>query len=179
MAAALLTASFRLLDEPDPVLLRLAWAQLQPVSADVPVIVLTAQPLNTLPYDLWQQGQRVELALNHFFRRSIPPTVRPLTPEQRWRLAQVYTHSAPTERLPPGASRRYVLRLSLACAVDALQQPGELLLALAACYARVEPLPGPLRQELLTALRRKPALAQLPLDSMLESAAKLPGDCAA
>ena len=77
----------------------------------------------------------------------------------------------PTERLSPGASRRYVLEAVFGLRVDALQRPGELLLALAACHARAEPLPGPLRQELLTALRRKPALAQLPLDSMLESAA--------
>ena len=94
VAAALLELGFRLIDEPDPVLLRLAWVQAQPVSADAPVIVLTAQPLNTLPYDLWQQGQRVELALNHFFPLLDLPTVRLLTPEQRWRLAQVYAHSA-------------------------------------------------------------------------------------
>ena len=171
VTAALLARGFRLIDEPDPVLQRLAWAQAQPVSAQTPVIVLTAQPLNTMPYDLWQQGQRVELALNHFFATLDLPTARLLIPEQRWRLGQAYAHSAPVERLSPGASRRYVLEAVFGLRVDALQRPGELLLALAGCYARAEPLPGPLRQELLTALRRKPALSQLPLDSMLESAA--------
>ncbi|NLF01490.1 MAG: hypothetical protein GX601_10990, partial [Anaerolineales bacterium] len=78
--AALGAWGYRLLREADPVRLRHRLEQLRPFSVEEPLLVITAGPLNALPYDLWQPGRRVELALHAFFPRLAYPVVRQLSP---------------------------------------------------------------------------------------------------
>jgi hypothetical protein len=77
---------FTLIQEHDPVLLRHRIERARPWSADRPLVVVTERPLNTLPYDLWQQGHPVTLALHTFFPKLSYPELRDLTPAQRARL---------------------------------------------------------------------------------------------
>src|SRR6476646_2355744 len=57
--SALEERGFRLISESNPVKLRYQVQHAQPFTAEKPVVVVTAEPLNTLPYDLWQQGLHV------------------------------------------------------------------------------------------------------------------------
>ncbi|MBA3945731.1 MAG: hypothetical protein H0X37_14330 [Herpetosiphonaceae bacterium] len=62
--AALHERTFRVITEPDPIALRYQVEQARPWSTAAPLIIVTPEPVNMLPYDLWQQGHHVELALH-------------------------------------------------------------------------------------------------------------------
>jgi hypothetical protein len=81
--AALQMRGYRLLREADPIRLRHRLEQMQPFSVEEPLLAITAGRLNALPYDVWQPGHRVELALHTFFPRLAYPVVRQLSPAQR------------------------------------------------------------------------------------------------
>ncbi|MGC9395954.1 MAG: hypothetical protein ACP5J4_14010 [Anaerolineae bacterium] len=57
----------------------------RPWTPERPLLVVTSGPLNALPYDLWQQGQHVTLALYTFFPKLAYPMVRELSPTRRVR----------------------------------------------------------------------------------------------
>lgn len=88
--SALSERGFTLLGrEDDPMALRQQIEAFETRHETTPLIVLTAGDLNNLPYDLWQQGQHVNLALHRFFPNLSYPVIKTLTNEQRWRLGQV------------------------------------------------------------------------------------------
>jgi hypothetical protein len=164
--AALVARGFTLVAEPDPVYLRRRLAEAEPWSAERPLVVVTAGPLNTLPYDLWQEGRRVELALHTFFPNLVYPLVRLLSPAQRWRLAQ-----APPPRRPLAreATSDFILRHAFGAEVAALAQPAQLIAWLDAYHAQPEPMPDALAQSLLAALRRSPIYEGWPLAELMGS----------
>ena len=92
--AELSARGFRIITETDPVALRHRYHQLEPITTTDPVIVVTPGPLERLPYDLWQQGQHVTLALHSLFPNLDYPTLRLLSPAGRSRLAQVQAGEA-------------------------------------------------------------------------------------
>jgi hypothetical protein len=67
LEAALTSRGFWLVREADPVALRYAVEQARPWSAARPLVVSTADALNTLPYDLWQAGHGITLSLGTLF----------------------------------------------------------------------------------------------------------------
>src|SRR5690554_1348837 len=89
--AALVEQGYRILEDDDPVRLRHRYQQIQPHTFEQPVLVVTTGPLNQLPYDLWQQGHHVNLALHILFPNLDYPVLRQLSPGQLGRLAQVET----------------------------------------------------------------------------------------
>jgi len=60
---------FSLLNEADPVQIRHRLVEMGGFSRQQPLIIITSSPLSQIPYDLWQQGQHVTLALYTFFPR--------------------------------------------------------------------------------------------------------------
>ena len=80
--AELIGQGYRIIAETDPVLLRARYEEARPTTLEHPLIVITPGPLNELPYDLWQQGRREELALHQFFRNLDYPTLRTLSSTQ-------------------------------------------------------------------------------------------------
>jgi hypothetical protein len=164
--AALAERGFTLVGEPDPVALRHRVEALRPWSTDHPLIVVTAGPLDQLPYDLWQQGHHVTLALHTFFPNLVYPVVRALTPTQRWRLSQT---SPPPRRLGRQGTVEFLLRHVFAADLDALRQPAHLVTWLDQVHQQADPVPSVLADRLLARLRKVPAYANWPLDELLTS----------
>lgn len=163
---ALAARGFRVIPDAgdDPVRLRYDVARARPWSAASPLIVVTGGPLSHLPYDLWQVGHHVALALHTFFPRLSYPEVRALTPDQRARLAQA---PAPPRALGRRATRRYLLHRVFDADPEALRTPATLLAWLDAYHRRSNPMPEALRASLLTALAAAPAFAGWPLSRLL------------
>ena len=90
--AVLNERGFTLLTESDPVLLRNHIECLKPWNVQKPVIIITTKSLNTLPYDLWQAGHRLQLSLHDTFPNLAYPLVQALTPYQRARLKDCPRH---------------------------------------------------------------------------------------
>jgi len=164
--AALGERGFTLVDEPDPVRLRHRVEQARPWSTDHPLIVVTAGPLAQLPYDLWQQGHPVTLALHAFFPDLAYPVVRALSPAQRWRLSQA---PPPPRRLGRRGTVEFLLRHVFAADLDALRQPAHFVAWLNQIHQRADPLPPVLAEHLLAHLRKVPAYAGWPLADLLAS----------
>jgi len=162
--AALAERGFTLVDEPDPVHLRYRVQQARPFSSNHPLIVVTAGPLNKLPYDLWQQGHHVTLALHTFFPHLAYPVVRALTPPQRWRLSKA---PSPPRRLGRRTSMDYILRHAFDADLGALRQPAGLIAWLNDYHQQADPMPPVLADRLLAQLRPLPAFADWSLDELL------------
>lgn len=161
---ALSDRGFTLIDEPDPVVLRHRVEQARPWSADRPLIVVTDGPLNALPYDLWQQGHRVTLALHTFFPRLAYPVVRALTSSQRWRLSQA---PSPPRRLSRRRTIAFILGHVFNADLDALRRPARLIAWLDQTHRQPDPIPRLLIDHLLQHLRNVPAYADWPLEVLL------------
>ena len=86
--AHLTECGFTILAESDPVQLQQEVVGFGQWSLQRPLLIVTPNPLNQLPYDLWQQGQHIALALHTFFPTLSYPVVQALTTNQRWQLAQ-------------------------------------------------------------------------------------------
>lgn len=155
---------FTLIDERDPVALRYRVEQSHPWSTDHPLIVITDGPLNALPYDLWQQGHHVTLALHTFFPRLAYPVVRALTPSQRWRLGQA---PSPPRRLGQRRTIVFLLRHVFEADLDALRRPARLIAWLDQVHQQPDPIPALLVDHLLKHLRNVPAYADWPLEALL------------
>ena len=135
----LMERGFRLITENDPITLRAVVQQAQPFTADAPGIIVTAGTLETLPYDLWQQGYHLTLALHQLFPNLDYIALRELNPTQRQRLSDAQaTLGTPEIALAYRESREYLLRTGITPALDRRiqqftesvawleQQPGEL-----------------------------------------------------
>ena len=155
---------FTLVGESDSVALRQRVEQARPWSTDHSLIIVTASPLDRLPYDLWQQGRHVTLALHTFFPDLAYPVVRTLTPSQRWRLNQ---SPPPTRRLGRRGTVGFLLRYVFTADLDVLQQPAMLITWLDQYHQRADPMPPVLADSLLDHLRKAPAYTDWPLDELL------------
>ncbi len=156
--AALAERGFTLLNEPDPIHLRHRLSQTHP-----PRIIVTGGPLNQLPYDLWQTGHHVTLALHTFYPNLAYPLLQALTPAQRARLAVA---PPPPARLSANATAEYLLQHVFELG---LTQPASLIDWLSRLHTRLGPLPAPLLAVLLEKLT--PAFADWPLPALLSDPA--------
>ncbi len=162
----LVERGFTLVNEPDPLRLRQRVEQVRPFRTDRPLIVVTTGSLNELPYDLWQPGHHVTLALHTFFPNLAYPVVRTLTPAQRWRLSQT---PPPPRRLGRRGTVVFLLRHVFAADFDPLRQPAWLVAWLDQYHQQTDPMPSVLADSLLAQLWKVPAYADWPLDELLES----------
>jgi len=162
--AALAERGFTLLNEPDPVRLRWRVEQLRPFTVDRPVVIVTAGPLNALPYDLWQQGHHVTLALHEFFPDLAYPVVQTLTPNQRWRLSLA---PAPPKRLGTKGTIAFLLEHVFSVPPNIAEQPARLVEWLNAYHQAADRMPATLEDALLTQLRSSPHYVNWPLDTLL------------
>ena len=89
---------FTLIQESDTVLLRRRMSEAPSPSAEQPLIVITSGPLDTLPYDLWQPGHRIQLSLHQYFPNLAYPVLQSLSPDQLEALAQTSQPDTPLGR---------------------------------------------------------------------------------
>lgn len=167
--ATLVERGFRLLQEGDPAALRMAYHQAQPVTLATPLIVVTPGSLNQLPYDLWQQGHHVTLALHTFFPNLDYPTVRQLSPGQRSVLARTVDATPNSRSLSRKASQTYVLEHLFGITPAVMAGPSPMLLWLDAYHSRVDPMPADLVAHLVRELRTRSWAATWPLEELLAS----------
>ncbi len=162
---ALLTAlagrGFTLIQEADPIRLRVRYSQAVP-----PVIIVTPDQLDGLPYDLWVSGHRVQLALHTFFPNLAYPALQSLTPSQRALLSQA---PPPQKRLGQKGTSAYLLKHVFALDLASLDDPIQLLSWLGVRERQSEPLPEALAQHMLAYLRILLAYADWPLEELLDN----------
>lgn len=174
LLAELTRRGFRLLAEEDPVALRYAYARTLADEPQTSLVVVTRGALNRLPYDLWQQGRHVELALHAFFPNLDYPTVKQLSPRQRLKLDQVRAADSagawPHQPLSPRQTQDFLLRAVFHADLDALTRPADLLLWLDRYHAAADPMSRSLAQPLLASLAARPVYAGWPLDQLLADA---------
>jgi hypothetical protein len=111
------------LQDEDPLALRQALLRLSDAKSVKPLLVITQSPLNTLPYDLWQQGHHVDLSLHRLFPNLDYPTLRLLDAPQRQRLAEAYAAAPVRAPLGVKASQHYLLAHLFGCDAAALRRP--------------------------------------------------------
>ena len=166
--AELVNRGLRIVSETDPLRLRQQVESLRPWTVENPLLVVAAGALNELPYDLWQQGHHVALALHTFFPNLAYPLVKALTPAQRARLARV---PQPAQALGRLRTIEYILEHVFEAEMDALARPGHLVAWLGRVHQWGEPLPTVLIEALCERLSSRPAYGDWPLASLLSDRA--------
>lgn len=173
LAAALGAAGFRTLAAGgplaagDPLLLRLAWGDAQPVTPAAPLIVRTAGAANALPYDLWQQGVVADLSPARHLPQIDCTLLRGMSLAQLERVYAALQAQPAAAALGRAQSLDYLLLHAFGAAPAALGAPGPLLRWLAELYGHGETLPPALAAALLPHLQASPPLAAWPLDALL------------
>lgn len=150
---------YTLIAETDPIRLRYRYAHSTP-----PCLIITPGPLNQLPYDLWQRGEHITLALHEFFPYLAYPLLQALTPPQRTRLFQA---PPPAVRLGETTTLDYLFRYVFDLDLNVLGDPLTFITWLSASPRR-EPLQDPFRAALRTRLHTQEAFRDLPIDELLD-----------
>ena len=157
---------YRVIRESDPVALRYEVQQAR-AQAGQRVVVITKHELERLPYDLWQQGQHVTLALHELFPKLDYYHVKLLGGSARRRLAAAYQARPPAQPLSPVETQDYLLREVFDAASERLDRPSSLLLWLDGYHTAGELMGLSLLQRLFIHLQGTPAFAGWPLWGML------------
>lgn len=166
--AHLAERGFTVISEPDPVRLRGDIAQFGAFTTQRPLIIITPHPLNQLPYDLWQQGHPVTLALHTFFPTLAYPVIQTLTPNQRWRLSQL---PLPAHLLGRQGSIDFILRHLFGVVWEGLATPAGLIAWLNQ-YHQGETMPALLAKQWLAKVQLlNPTYPEWPLAEWLHNRA--------
>jgi hypothetical protein len=165
--SALSERGFTIIQERDPVLLRYRVEQVKPFDSTHPVLIITFGALEALPYDLWQQGEHITLALHTFFPNLSYPILRTLTSLQRARLNTV---KLPREPFSERRTVEFLLANVFGFQSNLLQQPAHFILWLDEYHQTLAPLPAPLLNHLLEQVRAIPAYQAWPLKEILQDA---------
>jgi len=168
--AELVARGLRIVKEGDPVRLRQRVEALRPWSATSPLLVVTEGAVESLPYDLWEQGHRINLALHTFFPRLAYPLVKSLTPGQRARLSQA---PSPGQTLGRKATIEYILKHAFGMDAERLSRPGPFVTWLAQLHRQGEVMPTVLREALVERLGAVEAYREWPLAELLSDGAAL------
>lgn len=154
-----------IIQESDPVLLRHRVEQVKPFDASHPVLIITDGALEALPYDLWQQGEHVTLALHTFFPNLSYPILRTLTSLQRARLDTV---KLPHEPFSERRTIEFLLLHVFGLQSNLLRQPAHFILWLDEYHQTLAPLPAPLLNHVLEQVRAIPAYQAWPAKEILQ-----------
>lgn len=152
---------FTIINETNPIRQRLRYSTTTP-----PHIIITSGVLNQLPYNLWQQGQHVTLALHTFFPNLAYPLVQSLTSTQRARLAQ---SPPPPSRLGQQKTITYLLQHVFGLNINALHNPLALLNWLSQYHEQPDQLPQVLNEALLEILISLSAYSDWPLSDLIST----------
>ncbi len=155
---------FTLIQESDPALLRHRFEEARPFSAENPVLIITTGLLEELPYDLWQQGGRIQLSIHQYFPNLVYPIVQSLSAAQIERLANC---QQPLEPLGRQKTIDFLLRAVFAADPSFLTEPHQLIAWLTQYHQNQDPLPPILRDGLIERLKRLPVYRTWDLAGLL------------
>lgn len=157
---------FTLIQEKDPVLLRHRLEEARPFSAEHPVLIITAGLLEELPYDLWQQGHRIQLSIHQYFPNLAYPIVQALSPAQ---LERLVTCPQPAEPLGRQKTIDFLLRVVFDADPSFITQPHQLVAWLLQYHQNQDPLSAILRDGLIERLKRLPVYRTWDLVGLLSN----------
>lgn len=163
--SALIERGFTMIHETDPILLRYRVEQVKPFQLSSPVIIITDDVLEALPYDLWQKGQHVTLTLHTFFPNLSYPILRALSPIQRARLSQV---KPPRETLGERRTIEFLLDHVFGLRANLIQQPAYFILWLDEYHQSLAPLPAPFLEYVLEQFHKIPEYRAWHLEEILQ-----------
>ena len=132
---------FRLFEENDPVILRYRVEEARPFTSENPLIIVTPEALEDLPFDLYQQAYHLELSLHRFFPQLAYPILQLLAPGQ---IEILGSCQLPLETLSRQKTIEFILREVFAADPTRLGQPDALIAWLAEYHQRNSPLAAPL-----------------------------------
>jgi len=115
---------FRIIQENDPVLLRHRVEEMRPFSSENPVIILTTDSLEDLPYDLYQCAYRINLSLHQYFPNLAYPVLQTLSPDQ---IEMLETHLQPVQPLSRQKTIDFLLQEVFGAEPVSLSQPYTLM----------------------------------------------------
>lgn len=171
LADALRDAGVRVIQAGDPVVLRQAWYAAQPVTPEQPLVIVTRDAIKRLPYDIWQQGIGVDLALVRFYPNLDVTLLAGLPLDMLERIFQAQQVQPPPAHSARLATLDYILLHVFGVTVAQLAAPGPLLRWLAGLHADGITLPEPLRAALLPQLGQRPPTSAWPLAELLSDGA--------
>lgn len=141
---------FYIIQAEDAVFLRRRVEEARPFSLDHPVIILTTEALENMPYDLYQPAYRLSLSLHQYFPNLAYPVLQTLSPDQVEKLGSC---PPPAETLSRQKTMDYLLREVFEADPIALSQPHALIAWLNDYHHRPSPLPELLRSSLVERLQ--------------------------
>lgn len=156
---------FTIVQERDPILLRHRVEQFKPFHPSAPVLIITEGELENLPYDLWQQGQHVQLAIHTFFPNLSYPILRTLSSLQRARLGQV---KLPQATLGEHRTIEFLLENVFGLQSGIIQRPVNFILWLDEYHQSLAPLPVPILEYVLQQLHANSAYRGWPLKEIMQ-----------
>ena len=137
LLAELSNRGFQILNAQNIAQLFVDLGQLLEFSVGKPVIVVSEQPANHLPYNLWQRGHKVSLALNSFFPKLSYPVIKALSSDQLWELSK---QPEPADYLGRKGTAVFLLEQLFAVDWNSLKNPAGLISWLSQ-YHLSEPMP--------------------------------------
>ncbi|MFL5586052.1 MAG: BREX-3 system phosphatase PglZ, partial [Ktedonobacteraceae bacterium] len=167
--ARLRERGFQLLQGEDPIRLRLAVRQVRPFTAEWPVIVVTTSTLDSLPYDLWQQGRHITLSLGTCWPGLEVGVLRALTSRQR-RLLGAGTNRSAAAQLTARETKELALQRVFGFNSEQISTRAAFVRWLAEYHAGTERLPPVLAEHVLAQLRTRASFADWPLEHLIENA---------
>jgi len=156
---------FTVIQETDPVVLRHRIEVAQPINREHPVIVVTTGALESLPYDLYESGHWVSLALHQYFPNLAYPVVRALNAAQ---LEKLSTCQLPSVTFGRRKTIEFILKQVFDLDLESLSHPAYFVDWLVRFHRELAPLPNEIQAVLLERLRRFPAYQDWELSALLE-----------
>ena len=122
--------------------------------AEWPVIVVTASTLDSLPYDLWQQGRHITVGLGTCWPGLEVGVLRALTPRQR-RLLGAGTNRSAAAQLTARETKELALQRVFGFNSEQITTRAALVRWLAEYHAGTERLPPVLAEHAFAQLRSR------------------------
>jgi hypothetical protein len=157
---------FTVIQETDPVVLRHRVEVARPINREHSLIVITIGSLESLPYDLYESGHWVSLALHQYFPNLAYPVVRALDGAQ---LEKLSACQQPSSTLGRRKTVEYILKHVFDIDLDSLAHPTYFVDWLVRFHRELAPLPGEIQAVLLERLRRLPVYQNWDLPALLEN----------
>jgi len=158
---------FTVIQETDPVVLRHRVKSARPINRERAVIIVTKGALESLPYDLWESGYWVSLALHHFFPNLAYPVVRALIPAQ---LEKLSISQQPATILGRRKTIEFILKQVFDLDLESLAHPAYFVDWLVRFHRELSPLPDEAKAVLIERLHRYPVYRDWKLTALLEDA---------
>lgn len=159
--SALVERGFAIIQESDPILLRCRIEQVKPLHN---VLVITANPIEELPYDFWEQGQPVRLALHTFFPNLSYAILRTLTPYQ---VAVLLQTGHPKEKIGERHTIGFLLENVFGLKSNLLSQPAYFVIWLSKFHQQLAPMSQQIEDYLVEQLRQIPDYQDWPIQQIL------------